>query len=79
MSSRKLDQFPDDEIVEMIKKFDDLRLNAQREGRFLDAEQAKKKITDLNNGLDKRNKKNMGMKHNIEVTAIQKNSIFGIF
>jgi len=66
MSSRKLDQFPDDEIIEMIKKFDDLRLTAQREGRFLDAEQAKKKIKELNDGLDKRNKKNMGMKHNIE-------------
>merc|ERR1712146_687199 len=48
------DQFPDDEIIEMIKKFDDLRLQAQ------------KKIKELNDGLDKRNKKNMGMKHNIE-------------
>jgi len=36
MSSRKLDQFPDDEIIEMIKKFDDLRITATREGRFLD-------------------------------------------
>ena len=66
MSSRKLDQFPDEELVEMIEKFDELRLGAHREGRFLDADAAKKKIKELNDALDKRRKKDMNMKHNIE-------------
>ena len=36
----------------------------------LDADQAKKKIKELNEALDKRRKKDMGMKHNIEVDFI---------
>lgn len=63
---RKLDQYPDEELVEMINKFDELRIISHKEGRFLDAGQAKKKIQELNVALEKRRKKDMGMKHNIE-------------
>ena len=65
-ATRKLDQYPDEELVEMIKKFDELRLQAHKEGRFLDANEAKKKIKELESALEKRRKKDMNMKHNIE-------------
>lgn len=66
MSARKLDQYPDDELMGMIEKFDELRLQSHKEGRFLDANEAKKKINELNAALEKRRKKDMNMKHNIE-------------
>ena len=66
MSSRKLDAFPEEELMEMVEKFDELRLNAQKEGRFQDAEQAKNKIKELNDALSKKRKKDMNSKHTIE-------------
>jgi len=65
MSTRKLDQYPDAELVEMINKFEELRISSHKEGRFLDAEQSKKKIKELNGALEKRRKRDMGTKHNI--------------
>lgn len=50
----------------MIKKFDELRQCAQKEGRFLDADQAKNKVKELNDALGRRKKRYMGQKHNIE-------------
>lgn len=66
MSTRKLEQYPDDELIEMLAKFDELRINSHREGRFLDANEAKKRIKELTEALEKRKKKDMNLKHNIE-------------
>ena len=49
------------------EKFDNLRLESHRQGRFLDAEAAKNKLKKLNDALDKVKKKEMKGKHHLEV------------
>ena len=65
-SKMNLDQYPEDELVDMINKFDHLRLNAQVERRYLDADKAKKKIKQLSGALEGRRKKDMNVKHYVE-------------
>ena len=61
-----LEQYPEDELVDMIEKFDQLRMHAQEERRYLDADKAKKKIKQLTAALEVRKKKDMNTKHYVE-------------
>jgi hypothetical protein len=48
-----------------------LRIDSQKEGRFLDADAAKSKLKKLNSVLDKIRKSEMKGKHSIEVSNIK--------
>lgn len=65
-SRMNLDQYPEDELSDMICKFDQLRMMAQEERRYLDADKAKKKIKQLTTALDARKKKDISVKHYVE-------------
>ena len=65
-SRMNLDQYPEDELADMIYKFDQLRMMAQEERRYLDADKAKKKIKQLSTALDARKKKDISVKHYVE-------------
>lgn len=63
---KNLDQYPEEELVDMINQFDELRISAQEERRYLDADKAKKKITQQTAALETRRKYDIKMKHNVE-------------
>lgn len=61
----------EDELVTLIEDLDMIREESVEEGRYLDADNAKKKIKEVNTVLDKKRKKNMKNKHSLEKTKLE--------
>lgn len=66
MDKRKVMKLSEEEIVTLLGELDMIREESVEEGRYLDADNAKNKMKQVNQVLDKKRKKNMKNKHNLE-------------
>jgi len=66
MQKKKILRLSEDEIMQLLAELDMIRQESVEEGRYLDADNAKNKMKQVNQILDKKRKKNMKAKHNLE-------------
>ena len=66
MQKKKILRLSEEEIMQLIGELDMIRQESVEEGRYLDADNAKNKMKQVNQILDKKRKKNMKTKHNLE-------------
>jgi len=66
MQKKKILRLSEEEIMQLIGELDMIRQESVEEGRYLDADNAKNKMKQVNLILDKKRKKNMKTKHNLE-------------
>ena len=66
MQKKMILRLSEEEIMQLISELDMIREESVEEGRYLDADNAKNKIKQVTQILDKKRKKNMKNKHNLE-------------
>ena len=63
---KKVMKMSEEEILQLLEELDMIRQESVEEGRYLDADNAKNKMKQVNQILDKKRKRNMKSKHNLE-------------
>lgn len=71
LDKRKIDQMDEEELIQTVEKLDGVRVEAVRDGRFLDADNAKTKLKLLREALDKARKRDIKVRHNIEKNKLE--------
>ena len=66
MEKRRVMKLTEEEILQLLSELDMIRQESVEEGRYLDADNAKNKMKQVNQILDKKRKRNMKNKHNLE-------------
>lgn len=66
IEKRAVMKLSEEEILVLINELDAIRAESVEEGRYLDADNAKNKIKQVTGILDKKRKRNMRSKHNME-------------
>lgn len=66
LDKRKVTKLSEEEIIQLLGELDMIREESVQEGRYLDADNAKNKMKQVNQVLDKKRKRNMKTKHNLE-------------
>ena len=63
---KRVIKMSEEEVLQLLEELDMIRQESVEEGRYLDADNAKNKMKQVNQILDKKRKKNMKTKHNLE-------------
>ena len=66
VGKKTLGAMEEDEIIQLITELDQIRQESVEEGRYLDADNAKNKVKQVRQVLEKKRKKDMLSKHSIE-------------
>lgn len=66
MEKKKVMKLSEEEILQLLGELDLIRQESVEEGRYLDADNAKNKMKQVNQILDKKRKRNMKNKHHLE-------------
>ena len=66
VQKKKVMKMSEEEILQLLEELDMIRQESVEEGRYLDADNAKNKMKQVNQILDKKRKRSMKTKHNLE-------------
>jgi hypothetical protein len=71
MDQRRIDSLDEDNLMKTVAEVDQIRLDAVKDGRFLDADNAKKKLKQLRESLNKRKKTDIKTRQNVEINKLE--------
>jgi len=71
MPVKKIAGLDEQELVQMIQEIESVKIESVKEGRFLDADNAKNKLKELKGALDKRKKTDIKSRHSIEKLKLE--------
>ena len=71
LDKRKIDQMDEQELIQIVERVDSVRSDAVKDGRFLDADNAKSKLKLLREALDRLRKRDIKNKHSIEKNKLE--------
>lgn len=71
MDRKKIESMAEEELVKTIEQVEEVRVDAVKEGRFLDADNAKKMLKTLRETFEKTKRKEIKSKHNIQCQKLE--------
>lgn len=71
LDKRRVEQMDENELIQTVEKIDTVRAEAVKDGRFLDADNAKSKLKLLREALDKVRKRDIKLRHNVEKSKLE--------